>query len=95
MFLCEQTIVDQPLVSEMPEMALTSSAQNQGGFCQAAQAAWLLDRVLSALSTPNLEDMHTRLQGLDSRLQTFLAIVTEPSFAASTVYCWAISIAIR
>ncbi|KAL3441449.1 hypothetical protein BJX65DRAFT_288532 [Aspergillus insuetus] len=95
MFLCEQSVVDQPLLSIMPEITLTSFAQDQGGFYQAAQAAWLLDSVLGPLSTPNSEDMHARLQGLDSRLQTFLAMVTEPSFAASTVYCWAISIAIR
>jgi hypothetical protein len=93
MFLCEQTLVDQPLLSKMPDITLTSSAQD--GFHQAAQAAWLLDRVLDTLSTPESEDRHMRLRGLDFTLQRFLTIMTEPSSGASTVFCWAISIAIR
>ncbi|KAL3456617.1 hypothetical protein BJX64DRAFT_270296 [Aspergillus heterothallicus] len=91
--LCEQVVIDQPLVSQTPEISLTSSAQD--GFCQAAQAAWLLDRVLGGLSTPDSEDRHTRLQGLDLKLQSFLVATSEPSLGASGAYCWAISIAIR
>jgi hypothetical protein len=81
----------------MPDITLTSSAQNHDAFYQAAQAAWLLDRVLSTLSAPDSEDSHTRLQGVDLKLQRFLAMVTELSSSSgtSTVYCWAISVAIR
>ncbi|KAL2839447.1 hypothetical protein BJX68DRAFT_198474 [Aspergillus pseudodeflectus] len=93
MFLCEQTVIDQPLLSKMPDITLTSSAQD--GFHQAAQAAWLLDRALDTLSTPDSEDRHMRLRGLDFKLQRVLTIMTEPSSGASTVFCWAISIAIR
>ncbi|KAL2837353.1 hypothetical protein BJY01DRAFT_221080 [Aspergillus pseudoustus] len=93
LFLCEQAVIDQPLVSIMPEICLTSAPQD--GFRQAAQAAWLLDRVLGALSTPDSEDRHTRLQGLDLKLQAFIAMTSEPSLGDSGVYCWAISIAIR
>ncbi|KAL3496293.1 hypothetical protein BJX62DRAFT_193847 [Aspergillus germanicus] len=97
MFLCEQAVVDQPLVSKMPDITLTSSAQNHDAFYQAAQAAWILDHVLSTLSAPDSEDRHTRLQGVDLKLQRFLAMVTELSSSSgtSTVYCWAISVAIR
>ncbi|KAJ0418605.1 hypothetical protein BJY00DRAFT_314756 [Aspergillus carlsbadensis] len=95
MFICEQTVIDQLPVSPMPEITLTSFAPDQCAFYQAAQAAWLLDRVLGTLSAPDSEDRHTRLQGLDLKLQTFLSLIIGPSIGPSTVYCWAISVAIR
>lgn len=66
-----------------------------GGFSRAAQATCLLDQVFKSLRTPDLDCRLLQLQGLDTAIQSYLALVLPECQANVGVFCAAIAIAIR
>ncbi|KAL2869620.1 uncharacterized protein BJX67DRAFT_333816 [Aspergillus lucknowensis] len=94
-FLCETPVVDQRVVSVMPEdgsYLATSTGPPQQPFHQAARAAWLLYEVRRALLG---SDWSMHFEKLDKELQLFLAGMVKEPLGASSAPCWPVSIVIR
>lgn len=66
-----------------------------GSFGREAQAAYLLDRVLSAIKIADIEVKQAELSRIDGELQSFLSIVMDQCGGTWGLYCGSIAIIIR
>ncbi|KAL4902750.1 hypothetical protein BDW74DRAFT_157505, partial [Aspergillus multicolor] len=93
----ESSILDQG----NPAAALKSSPVHAlvtpqvGGFARAAQAAWLLDGVLHALSLTDPDQQQAHLADCDRKLQSLLAIVMQQNEGKYGEFCPAIALILR
>lgn len=81
----------------LPDMTPVSSltSTNVAGFGRAAQAICLLDRVIRGLKTPDINSRLLLLDGLDTAIQAFLALVMSLCLDRPAQFCAAIAIGIR
>ncbi|KAL4923295.1 uncharacterized protein BDV17DRAFT_277412 [Aspergillus undulatus] len=107
LFLSELAIMDQPLLSAIPNDVHDFSDSSFGccqtdslhstslinGWRQAARATCLMDQLLSAISAPE-ESPWATLEKLDKALQMFLGETIQEA-QGMTMYCLGISIAVR
>lgn len=95
----ESEVFDQLDISELqslpniPVFCLTSA--KVGGFSRSAQASCLMDQVLKALDTPDIDSRLLLLDRLDTDIQAFLSLVMPQCPGQSGEYCAAVNIAIR
>ncbi|KAJ5496665.1 hypothetical protein N7463_008652 [Penicillium fimorum] len=94
----EPAILDQ----RNPATALTSGVAIQalnssqvGSFGRAAQAAWLLDGVLQALSMADPDQKHAHLTECNRTLQSFLAVIMQQHGGNYGMLCVPIALTIR
>jgi hypothetical protein len=88
--------VNGPDLGLRPNFTVSSpTSEEVGGFGRAAQAALLLDQVLRSFQTSSLDDRLVQLEGLDTALQTFLAVVMQQGHDKPSSFCGAIALAIR
>ena len=81
-----------------PMMSLPVSALNFGGigsFGRQAQAAYLLDQLLTTTKIADIEVKQAELSRIDGDLQSFLSIVMDQCRGTWGLYCGSIAITIR
>ncbi|RAL12397.1 uncharacterized protein BO97DRAFT_443038 [Aspergillus homomorphus CBS 101889] len=95
----EPSVLDQgapaAAAASRPAIQALSEAPQVGGFGRAAQAAWLLDRVLQGLSITDPARKRAHLADCDRTLQSFLGIVMRQHGGDWRVFCGAIALTIR
>lgn len=85
------------LYDTLPDLTVSClTSPKIGGFGRVAQAAFLLDEVLKALSTKSVDSRLVKLDALDAALQKFLAVVMQQCHEVmGGFFCGAIALAIR
>ena len=81
-----------------PMMSLPVSALTSGGigsFGRQAQAAYLLDQLLTAIKIIDIEVKQAELFRIDGELQSFLSIVINQCRGTWGLYCGSIAMTIR
>ncbi|KAH8883452.1 hypothetical protein GQ53DRAFT_699301 [Thozetella sp. PMI_491] len=93
----ERDILDRADIlgpESIPSIPVSSLTSMLGGFGRVAQASCLVDQVIRGRNIVDLDSRLLALQGLDSAIQEFLALVLSHPRGKAGDYCGAIAVAV-